>query len=163
MRRKKRKLKLASRLPQLSCFEATVSHLQQGKMEYSWPRAARLQGHAPEGASWKHLHFASIKVSKQELKSKSELAAEAERMKKQEEKGLDISETGGKALRAETACLPKQCMQRIYHPGGAFAFAYTDLFSEATPPPLMSPVKTGTLEMTGQFLSFLTLQKQSLC
>lgn len=48
---KKRKLKLASRLPQLSCFEATVSHLQHGKMEYSWPRAARLQGHAPEGAS----------------------------------------------------------------------------------------------------------------
>lgn len=29
--------------------------------------------------------------------------------------------------------------------------------------PLMYPMRTGTLEMIGQFLSFLTLQKRSAC
>lgn len=43
-------------------------------MGYGWPGAARLQRQAPERASCKHLHFASIKLSRQELKGESELA-----------------------------------------------------------------------------------------
>lgn len=50
-------------------------------------------------------------------------------------KSTHISDCGGKAVKAGMGVpsSPTQCMHRIYHPGGAFSSAYTDLFSEAAP------------------------------